>query len=90
MPVDWLVSVVIGKAAQVSRDAVMAQLAERGIETRPFFVPMHRLPIYADDGLYPIADYLAERGLSLPTHAGLNEGDVDRVCSALLEAIDGK
>lgn len=86
-PVDWLMSIVIGESYRVSRDAVMDHLAERGIETRPFFVPMHKLPVYADDGLYPIADYLAERGLSLPTHAGLNEDDVDRVCAALLETI---
>lgn len=86
-PVDWLVSVIINKHSPASRDEVMARLAERGIETRPFFVPMHKLPVYADDGLYPIADYLAERGLSLPTHAGLNEDDVDRVCAALLETI---
>lgn len=86
-PVDWLVPVVLGKDVKASRDEVMARLAERGIETRPFFTAMHRLPIYETQGSFPIANYLAGRGLCLPLHAGLNEADVDRVCSALLEAI---
>jgi hypothetical protein len=28
----------------VSRDQLIAKLAERGIETRPFFIPLHTLP----------------------------------------------
>ena len=71
----------------VDRDSVMQFLDEEGIESRPAFVPMHRLPMYADSGLYPITNSVSLRGINLPTHAALTEDDLVRVCTATLEGI---
>lgn len=71
----------------VDRDAVMQFLDEEGIETRPAFIPMHRLPMYADTHLYPISNSVSARGINLPTHAALSEDDLIRVCTATVEAI---
>jgi perosamine synthetase len=42
--VFWMVSVVLGDEITRSRDEVAARLKARGVDSRPFFVPMSALP----------------------------------------------
>jgi perosamine synthetase len=85
----WMSSVLIRDASQGQRDEVMAHLAKRRIETRPFFYPMHLLPPYRDlaRDTYPVADDLSSRGMNLPSGAGLTEQDIGRVCNVLEETV---
>jgi len=88
--VYWMFSVVLDDSIPLGRDEVMKALQERGIETRPFFYPVHTLPPYqkfaaGDD--FPVADKLGARGINLPTWAGLQEEDLDYVCEALIEIL---
>jgi perosamine synthetase len=72
-----------------TRDEVMAVLQQNRIETRPFFMPVHQLPIYAAahrGGPLPITDKLAASGVNLPTFSGMTDAQVDRVCAALIAA----
>jgi perosamine synthetase len=88
--VNWMVSLVLTEECAVSRDTVMERLARAGIETRPFFPPMHILPIYRDcvrGQLFPVAERLAARGINLPSSAILSEEDVTFVCDQLIEAL---
>ena len=88
--VVWMYSVVFSKAVSTSRDEIMEKLAERGIETRPVFYPLHIMPPYREeDGKYPIAEDIAARGINLPTYSRLTEEDVEYVCKAIGEIIDG-
>jgi len=75
----WMVSMLVGHADL--RPRLRAALADGGVETRPTFVPAHRLPMYARDGKrrYPVADTLGERGINLPSWPGLADDDVARV-----------
>lgn len=85
----WMFSVVLDDSLPVERDAVMASLYQHGIETRPFFYPMHTLPPYralAEGQCFPVADQVAARGINLPTWVGLTREDVNYVCSNLLDA----
>jgi perosamine synthetase len=89
-PAHWLFTVILNDDIKGSRDAVMSALERRGIETRPVFYPMHVLPPYreaARGGVYPVAERLAQRGLSLPTWAGLEREDISFVCHALHECL---
>ncbi len=79
----WLFTMLV--PAGVDRDWLMRMLNERGIETRPTFQCMHRLPIYQCDESFPVAEMVAERGISLPTHTKLSQMDVRRVCNALTD-----
>ena len=68
-----------------SRDEVMAFLKTQNIDTRTFFVGMHRQPAlikYGCDvsGSYPITDWLASNGFYLPSASSLSESDIERVC----------
>jgi perosamine synthetase len=89
--VYWMTSVVLDEGLPISRDEVMARLAEAGIETRPFFYPMHTLPMYRDlvrGQTFPVAERLAARGLNLPSSATLSEEDVDFVCDQLIQILE--
>lgn len=82
----WLYSIVLGDTAPVERDEVMTRLEERGIETRPVFYPLHVLPPYEESRVcLPVAEQIANRGISLPTHPLLTEEDICYVAGALGE-----
>lgn len=85
---DWIVGVLL--PATIDRDAVAKRLLAAGIESRPFFYPIHTMPAYAEwnDASLPVAEDLARRGICLPTYAGLEPGQIDRVCDALIAALD--
>ncbi|MDP3559389.1 MAG: DegT/DnrJ/EryC1/StrS family aminotransferase, partial [Legionellaceae bacterium] len=82
-PVGWMYTVFLRHENEATRNVVMQQLDDSGIETRPVFYPMHVLPPYAEDTLYPIADEWAPRGINLPTHEHLTPVDVQRVADTL-------
>jgi perosamine synthetase len=87
--VHWMNSLVLKKGAPVSRDDLGSSLAKAGIETRPFFIPIHELPPYrtfAAGTVAPVAEDLGRSGLSLPTSALLTEEEVDAVCREILAA----
>jgi len=80
---NWMYSVLLPSAEK--RDRLMANLLDVGIETRPFFTPMHLLPMYERPiGVLPITEDVAARGLNLPTHAGLSSEDLNNVINAVL------
>lgn len=89
--VDWMFTILLQDPIRVDRDDVMAALAERGIETRPVFYPIHQLPPYEEmaraDGPFPVADGIASSGISLPTWSGLSQDDVVYVCNVLRECL---
>lgn len=87
----WLYSIIVDETISgISRDELSQRLAEYGIETRPFFYPLHVQPAYmayAADNNYPNTDWLAERGLSLPTANDIRQEDIIRVCSAIRQIV---
>jgi len=82
--VNWLYTVLLELPTVEDRDEVGRRLADDGIETRPIFYPMHQMPPYYEaDGHYPVADSIARRGLTLPTHVQLTDSQIDRICERL-------
>ena len=78
--VFWMYAIRTGPTFGCEAHALRTQLAERGIETRSFFVPMHLQPIYAPrfrGQRFPVAEELCRSGLYLPTHENLDENDVE-------------
>jgi perosamine synthetase len=74
------------------RDGLIADLANRGIETRPFFYPVHEFPMYRGcrtDNDCPVARDLSYRGLSLPTSSYLQERDIDLITREVRELLMG-
>jgi perosamine synthetase len=87
--VYWLYSVCVPE--NVNRDRLMQQLDEKGIETRPFFYPMHSLPPYFDpqgDTRFPVSTQISARGINLPSSASLTKEDVAYIADALKTSVD--
>ncbi|MEI7703037.1 MAG: DegT/DnrJ/EryC1/StrS family aminotransferase [Deltaproteobacteria bacterium] len=86
-PAPWLFCITVEeKAYGRSRDGLMAWLGEHGVDTRPFFVPVHRLPPYREQSMLrgddlPETDRLGASGLNLPTYNRMIDSDIDRVAS---------
>ena len=73
----------------MSRDELRTYLADRGIETRTFFVPMHLQPYYYQGRrVMPNAERLSERGMYLPSSSKLTIEQHERVCSTIKKAYD--
>jgi perosamine synthetase len=55
-------------------------LSTNGIETRPFFYPMHIMPVYSwvenCVGTMRVSEDIASRGICLPTFYDLNEDEI--------------
>ena len=86
--VFWMYSVLLADRI-ISRDELRARLRDRGVDTRPFFHPMHTLPPYATGEHLPVAEGLAARGLNLPSGVGLEQQQVERVAQTLGETLEG-
>jgi perosamine synthetase len=74
------------------RDAVIESLASNGIDSKAYLPCIHLLPPYRErfgykGGEFPIAEKVAERSLALPFFTSMTESQVDRVCTALGEAL---
>lgn len=79
--VFWLYSIVLKKGGL--RDALMEYLRARGIQTMPFFVPMHKLPMYKNNDKYPNSDFLSKNGISLPSGLTLSSNDIEYISGAV-------
>ena len=74
------------------RQAVIASLGANGIASKAYLPCVHLLPPYRErfgfnGGEFPVAERVAERSLALPFFTSMTEGQVDRVCTALGEAL---
>jgi len=88
--VYWMSNVVLQEKVTKERDKVMEEMEQCNIEMRPIFYPMHIMPPYFDDSIsFPVAEKVASRGISLPSHAMLTEEDVKYVCDCLKKIVIG-
>jgi perosamine synthetase len=91
---SWFVYVVTLPAG-TDREAVIAELEERGIQTARYLPCIH-LQLYMQErfgfrvGLCPVAEEVSARTLALPFHARLEEDDQVYVAGALRESLGGE
>lgn len=92
----WMNSAIIEhQKTGVSRDELMKKLMDKGIQTRKFFLPMHKQPAlikYGCDGThsYPISDHLSENGIYFPSSSNLEEKQIKYICDSIKTIIKGK
>jgi perosamine synthetase len=87
--VFWMYGLLVEDAFGCSRDALRTRLADAGIETRTFFVPMHLQPIYYrrfEGRRFPVAEMLCRKGLYLPSGPGLTPADIETVAQEIARA----
>ena len=84
--VFWMYGILVQPEFGMSRDELRGQLAQRCIETRTFFIPIHLQPIYFNEHghqFFPVAEMLCERGMYLPSASTLTPGDIEFVAQSI-------
>lgn len=66
---------------------VIDHLAKNNIQVRRFYKPLHRQPLYQQDGRFPNSDYLYDHGLWLPSTTNLTDQDIVHICNKVKEAV---
>jgi perosamine synthetase len=84
--VPWLYSLLVTDEFVLDRDGLIAHLAACGIESKPFFMPLPRLPMYDDGTHCPVSEDLSRRGISLPTFVLMETQQIERVARAIRDA----
>lgn len=77
----WLSTILIDPATGMSPEQLRLHLAEKKIETRPLWYPMHKQPVFASAPYYGngVSESLFERGLCLPSGSSLTDEQINRV-----------
>lgn len=89
--VCWLYSIVLNpKHTTMLRDRLLEILKARQIECRPLFYPIHQMPPYRTQEVFPVAEKLSQNGLSLPSYVGIQESQVEAICHLIKDALDAE
>ncbi len=78
----WMCSILVEEPEK--RDILRNHLDDKGIETRPFFHPVHSMPMYKREGEnFSVAENLASRGINLPSYPGLKEQELEYIIASI-------
>ena len=83
--ISWFVYII--KVNEKIRDKLMSYLESKGIQTRPYFPPIHFEPFYKEmgykEGDFPITEEVSKQTMALPFHNNLSEEEIDYVVEAI-------
>lgn len=86
----WMFGVLLTKKSGLEAAAVISRLAEKGVQARPFFYPLHRQPAFRAFPWFremslPVSEDLYRYGFYLPSGLTLRKGQMAEVAGALEE-----
>jgi perosamine synthetase len=77
--------------SSAQRDAIVRQLAERGIGCGRYFAPIHMQPAYQQEKHrsmdLPVTESIGPRTLALPFFNKITEAEIEEVCRTVQELI---
>jgi perosamine synthetase len=84
----WMYGVVLNEKHGIDAKTFMGRLAERDIQTRPFFYPMHQQPAFERFEWFkrqslPVSESLCKYGFYLPSGLTLTENNIERVAATV-------
>lgn len=71
---------------QKEKQQLAEYLMSRGIDSRPFFFPIHRMPFYTPQE-HPVSISLSEKGLCVPSYPSLTKEDINYICEEIKKCI---
>ena len=86
--VYWMYGIMVEKEFGITRDEFMQRLYQKEIDTRTFFIPLHRQPALKRLGLfkgekYPVSDEISRKGLYLPSGLAITEKQIRNLINKL-------
>lgn len=77
----WMCSVLARN--EQDRINLRKYLADNGVETRPTFPTIHKMPMYSTGETFPVGEELSGRGINLPSYPALQEQDIINICQII-------
>ena len=89
-PNYWLTTITLTNDSPVTADEIRLYLADKNIESRLLWRPMHMQPVYKDCPYYGenVAEVLFNRGLCLPSGSSLTNEDINKVITCINEVFE--
>jgi len=86
----WVVGVLLPNRCDAR--AIAVELRELGVDSRPFFFPLHKQPLLAkyllaDQATLPVSERLGTHGLYLPSFVGISDDEITQSAQALLKTV---
>ena len=86
----WVVGLILSEPLDARQVAKL--LRDRGVDTRPFFYPLHKQPMLSKYSLdtqpsLPVAERLGSQGLYLPSFVGITDDEVSFCAQQLIAAL---
>ena len=89
----WLTSIVVepSKTNGITRETIRLAMANKNIECRPLWKPMHLQPVFQSYPYYgsAVSANLFEKGLCLPSGSNLTDNDLNRVVETFNNVLQG-
>ena len=86
----WVIAIVItNKDLKIDAKQLMKKLLNYGIQTRPFFWPMHKQSVFRKknkisiSGNYKNSEYISKYGLYLPSSLDIKSNQINFICDKL-------
>ncbi len=90
----WMTTLILASPLGQTKEDMLARLAARSIDCRPFFYPLSSLPAFAESAQALAAQQrnrvsyrLSPWGLNLPSALSLTEWQVDEVCREIKKIV---
>jgi perosamine synthetase len=84
----WMTSLLVTEDAKVSRDEMIKQLKAKNVDSRPVFPAISQYLIWpVKQEPKPIAKYIGDRAINLPSGVCLSQGEVDYVCKQIIDIL---
>lgn len=88
----WVVGVTLSPRFFPTADVIATRLAQNGLQTRPFFFPLHKQPVYQKSNQFrnfslPVSEYLGNYGFYLPNGLGMSEDQLEQAVAITRSAL---
>lgn len=96
--VYWMYGILVEKEFGITMPELRGKLYKKGIDTRTFFIGMHKQPAYKKNderfpdtyGSYPVADDLERKGCYLPSSSHLTKEQITSIANSIKEIKEEK
>lgn len=80
--VYWMYSILVE-----GRDKLIEKLRRKGVDSRPFFPPIHQQPCHKTKDKLLVAEELSKKGLNLPSSVTLKEEEIKKIAAVICKKI---
>lgn len=88
--VYWMYSLLVTPRNGMSRNRLAELLKKQGIDSRPFFIPNHRMPYFnarTRSQSLPVTERLSRQGINLPSSVRLHDSEIARVSKVITDIL---